>query len=286
MRFVVLLFLLAGSTFAQGTMENYKIFDSTGNLKTLQEVIESFKSVDVVFIGEQHDDSIAHQLQLEILRLAFERYSSTRKLALSLEMFERDVQIVLDEYLQDLITEKQFLASSRPWNNYKSDYRPLVEFAKSNKIPVIAANAPRRYVNMVSRLGRDSLSKLSDQAKKWIAPLPYAEASEKYAQKFKEIMGSEQSGQHNLLNLLDSQSLWDATMAFSLSEFLKKEKMPMIIHLNGSFHSEERLGVPEHLIRYAPSTKFLVLTIKKEKESFEFQKTKHEKLGDFVILTK
>jgi uncharacterized iron-regulated protein len=71
----------------------------------------------------------------------------------SLEMFERDVQIVLDEYVKDLITEKKFLDDSRPWNNYKTDYRPLVEYAKQNKLPVIAANAPRRYINMVSRGG-------------------------------------------------------------------------------------------------------------------------------------
>ena len=61
-----------------------------------------------------------------------------------MEMFERDAQIVLDEYLNDLITEKKFLDDSRPWENYKTDYRPLVEFARVNKLNVIAANAPRR----------------------------------------------------------------------------------------------------------------------------------------------
>ncbi len=72
-----------------------------------------------------------------------------------MEMFERDVQIVLDEYLKNYISESHFISSSRAWGNYKTDYRPLVEFAKQNKIDVVAANAPRRYVNMVSRLGKD-----------------------------------------------------------------------------------------------------------------------------------
>ena len=82
------------------------------------------------------------------------------------------MQIVLDEYLNGLISEDHFLLSSRPWKNYKTDYRPLVEIAKQNKLSVIAANAPRRYVNMVSRNGRDSLNGLSKQAKEWLAPLP------------------------------------------------------------------------------------------------------------------
>ena len=108
-------------------------------------------------MGEQHDDAVAHFLQLQIFKAAVEKYSKDRKVALSLEMFERDVQTVVDEYLKNLISETHFLASSRPWGNYKTDYRPLVELAKEKNLPVIAANAPRRYVNMVTRLGRDSL---------------------------------------------------------------------------------------------------------------------------------
>ena len=177
------------------------------------------------------------------------------------------------------------LLSSRPWNNYKQDYRPLVELAKTDNLPVIAANAPRRYVNMVSRNGRDSLDALSPDAKRWLAPLPYNQASENYANKFKALMGASPESQMGLNKILDSQTLWDATMSYSIAEFLKSNKKPLIVHLNGSFHTESRLGTAEQLLKYRPKTKFLVVTMHYEEDFTKFDKTKHENLGDFVILT-
>ena len=202
-------------------------------------------------------------------------------------MFERDVQTVLDEYLKDLISEQHFLLSSRAWGNYKTDYRPLVEFAKENKLEIIAANAPRRYVNMVSRLGRESLEKLSPEAKRWFAPLPFGEASDAYAAKFNALMGQmpNPATPQKHSPILNSQVLWDATMAFSIAENLKKNKKPLVIHLNGSFHTENRLGTVEHLLKYRPKTKILVVTMRYEEDFKSFDKAEHSDLGDFVILT-
>ena len=204
-----------------------------------------------------------------------------------MEMFERDVQTILNEYLNNLISEQHFLSSSRPWGNYKTDYRPLVEFAKENKLEVIAANAPRRYVNMVSRLGRASLEKLSPDAKKWLAPLPFGEASDAYAAKFNDLMGkmSDSSTPQKHNPILNSQALWDATMAYSIAEHLKKNKKSLIVHLNGAFHTENRLGTVEHLLKYRPKTKVLVVTMRYEDDFKTFDKSKHSNLGDFVILT-
>ncbi|RMH33971.1 MAG: hypothetical protein D6687_06110 [Acidobacteria bacterium] len=293
---IVLILFISSFNYAQMSEENYKIFDSTGNPQTLDKVIEKIQSVDVVFLGEQHDDAVAHYLQEKIFRLAFEKYGSQRQLVLSMEMFERDVQVILDEYLIGLITEGRFLSDARPWGNYKTDYRPLVEFAKTNKIPVIASNAPRRYVNMVSRQGRDVLTKLSEQAKKWIAPLPYQPPSQAYAEKFLSLMGKSHPSENEsvkagMKRMLDAQTLWDATMAFSIAEVLKQaktskqEKKPLVIHLNGSFHSENGLGIPEHLTKYFSDAKYLVVTFRKEEDFNNFDKEKHENLGDFVILT-
>lgn len=267
------------------TEANYRIYDAQGNPATLEKIVDSLKDVDVVFLGELHDDQTAHFLQNAIFQKAFEKYGAERKVALSLEMFERDVQVVLDEYLNNLISENHFLLSSRPWGNYKTDYRPLVEFAKEKKLPVIAANAPRRYVNMVSRNGRDSLSALSKEAKSWLASLPYNQASEAYAKKFNALMGGSMEAKMGLNKILDSQSLWDATMAFWISEYLKDTKNPLVVHLNGSFHTENRLGTPEHLLKYSKKAKFLVVTMRYEENFENFDKAKHSNSGDFVILT-
>ncbi|HVF45928.1 MAG TPA: ChaN family lipoprotein [Pyrinomonadaceae bacterium] len=265
--------------------EQYRVFDAKGNPSTIAAVIERLDAVDVIFLGEQHDDAVGHAAQLDIFRRAIDTYLTKRKIALSLEMFERDVQIVLDEYLAGLISENHLILSSRAWTNYKTDYRPLVELAKEKKLPVIAANAPRRYVNMVSRNGRGALNGLSKDAKEWLAPLPFGEPSEAYAKKFRSLMGPSAEAQMGIENILASQSLWDATMADSIVRSLKKHDRPLVVHLNGSFHSENRLGAVDHLLRYRPKTRVLVVTIKYEDDFRSFDRAKHTDLGDFVLLT-
>lgn len=267
---------------AQPNSEHFRAFDAKGNAVNIAQIIDALNNADVVFLGEQHDDPTAHALQAEIFKAAFEKYGKQRPVVLSLEMFERDSQIVVDEYLADLINENNFIQQSRAWGNYKTDYRPLVELAKANKLPVVAANAPRRYVNRVTRLGRESLNALSPQAKSWLAPLPYAPASDAYKQKFTALMGG--MGQHSP-NLLDSQSLWDATMADSVNKALAQHKNALVVHLNGGFHTENRLGTVEHLLKYNPKARIVVVTMKSVENFPNFDKTKDENAGDFVILT-
>jgi uncharacterized iron-regulated protein len=277
--------MLNSLNYGQANEADYRIFDAKGTPAGLNKILESIGQADVVFLGENHDDAVAHALQFQIFKAVIEKYGKSKKVALSLEMFERDVQIVVDEYLNNLISEAHFLRSTRPWDNYKQDYRPLVELAKTEKLPVIAANAPRRYVNMVSRNGRDSLNLLSTDAKKWLAPLPFGQASEAYAAKFKALMGGSPESSMGLDKILDSQTLWDATMAHAVAEYLKENKNPLVVHLNGSFHTENRLGTPEHLQKFQPKAKVIVVTMRYEENFENFDKAKHENLGDFVILT-
>jgi uncharacterized iron-regulated protein len=265
--------------------EQFRVFDAKGNPATIDTVLAAIALNDVVFLGEQHDDAVGHAVQFEMLRRLVAAHVGDRKMALSLEMFERDVQIVIDEYLANLIREDHFLLSSRPWGNYKTDYKALVELAKSKGLPVIAANAPRRYINMVSRNGRNALNSLSKDAKKWLAPLPYCEPSDAYAAKFKALMGPSAEAQMGINNILASQSLWDATMADSVARFVKENKKPLVIHLNGSFHTENRLGTVEHFLKYRSKAKALVVTMRYEDDFRTFDPAKHAGLGDFVILT-
>lgn len=278
---------MIGSVYSQVSLseEQYRVFDAKGNPSTIEAVLERLDSIEVIFLGEQHDDAVGHAAQFEIFRRAVDAHLTKRKIALSLEMFERDVQIVLDEYLAGLISENHLISSSRAWTNYKTDYRPLVELAKEKKLSVIAANAPRRYVNMVSRNGRETLNGLSKDAKKWLAPLPFGEPSQAYAKKFRSLMGPSAEAQMGIEKILASQSLWDATMADSVARYLKKHDRALVVHLNGSFHSESRLGAVEHLLRYRPKTRVLVVTIKYEDDFRNFDRAKHTNLGDFVLLT-
>lgn len=282
---IAVLLLFAGAVFGQPGEKLYRIFDSKGTPFAFDELIASCGEADAVFLGEYHDDAVGHAFQFEVFQAVVNRLNAERKIILSLEMFERDVQVVLNEYLVGQITENHFMLSSRPWGNYKTDYRPLVELAKEKRLPVVAANAPRRYVNMVSRGGRNALSGLSKEAKSWLAPLPYAEASPEYEKKFKALMGSSSEAMMGLDNILSSQSLWDATMAYWIADSLKRNKGGLVVHLNGGFHTERRLGTIEHLAKYRKKAKAIVVNIRYEDDFRNFDKAKHTDSGDFVVLT-
>lgn len=275
------------------TAGSYRVYDATGKPATLEQALDAIAASDAVFVGEIHNDQTAHQIELQLLAGAHTRLAgdaqqhSARPLVLSLEMFERDVQLVLDEYLAGLIQERQFLAGSRPWSNYQTDYRPLVEFARTHNVPVVAANAPERYVNRVGRLGRDALKALTPAALGWLAPLPYGAASPAYATKFQAAMSGGMTGQgaHGNPHLLDAQLLRDATMAHAIAGQLKRQKHALVLHVNGSFHSESHLGTPEQLHTYNSHARILVITILPARAGAAPDAQQLVGLGDFVFVT-
>src|SRR5437879_6561605 len=119
----LLLCMVSSNISAQITLTDtmYRVYDGQGNPATLDAIVKAMAGNEALFLGEQHDDPVAHAIEAELFRRAVSTYSPGRKVALSMEMFERDVQIVVDEYLAGLISEQHFLLSSRPWPNYKTD---------------------------------------------------------------------------------------------------------------------------------------------------------------------
>jgi uncharacterized iron-regulated protein len=290
----------------------YRVFTGAGQPATLEDVVAAMGASEVVFVGETHDDPTGHALELELLSRAHLVYGSSRPLALSLEFFQRDVQPILDEYLADVITEKAFLDDGRPWPRYDSDYRSLIEHAKSNQVPVIAANAPRRYANRVGRLGRASLDDLGAGARATLAPLPYGEASAAYRDQWIQTImavmeeeqmkcgkpivdttaadtgaahGGHQSAHANMGNQLDSQVLWDATMAYWVNDHLVRAPDALVLHMVGSFHVARGTGIPEQLERYRPGTRSMIVMLRPVADVETFEPAPSGVWGDFVIQT-
>ncbi len=187
---------LPGSGDAQEYRGHYRVFTGTGEPASLDDILQAMGSVDAVLVGETHTDPVGHWLERELFRMAVDRFGggegegARRPVALSMEMFERDVQHILDEYLAGLITESQFLAGARPWEHYAEDYRGMVELARERGLPVIAANAPRRYVNRVSRLGREALRELPPRTRSVLPPLPYPQPTEAYRAEWNALMSN------------------------------------------------------------------------------------------------
>lgn len=283
------------------TSGNFKIYSSnTLKESTVNDIVSEIKNYDVVFFGEEHNDSVAHFLEQEILKGLYASFGSNA--ALSMEMFESDCQLTLDEYLQDLIREKNFIKEARAWKNYR-DYKPLIEFAKEKKLNVIAANAPARYVNMASRNGQNSLAELSKTAKSFLPPLPYDTAVGKYYEKFMSVMadgrstGATSKDTSNKIlpvansmmpkYVVHSQSLWDATMAYSISKIFMRNKNAKVLQLNGRFHSDERMGIVTQLKKYNPKLRVLVISCISGDKDFPntIDPGKNKILGDYVIYT-
>jgi uncharacterized iron-regulated protein len=265
--------------------QHYRIYRGDGSTATLDQLVAESRATVVTFLGESHDDPVAHYLEEQILRRTWDPAA-----ALSLEMFERDVQYVLDEYLAGFITENHLVASARAWKNYALDYRPLIEFAKEKRMPVLASNAPRRYVDRVSRLGSGSLAEIAPEGRRFLPPLPYAEASADYAAKFARVMEEHREegkppSSESITRSLQAQSLWDAAMAYSIAEFLTKHPGKRVSHVNGSFHTAHRLGIVEHLLRYRPNTPIVVVTILPEPSFPAFDVKRMYGAGTFVVVT-
>jgi len=283
LRLALLLLLFPVYLFAQNsTKAGYVIYNTATKGKVqLADVLQAMDTADIVFFGELHDDSLGHAAELDLLKALAAKYPG--KLALSMEMFETDVQPVLNEYLNDFIREKNMITDTRAWPRYKTDYRPMVELAKSNGIPVIAANAPARYTNMVTTGTFERLKVLNKAALNHLPPLPIDTATGPYYEKFVAEMGghSAMGGMH----IYQSQSLWDATMAWSIARFYKKHKDYKIMQVNGGFHSEEKMGIVAQLKNYAPKAKVVTINAYSGKNLDNPDWKELEKKGDYVILT-
>lgn len=143
----------------------HRVYDAAEKrFSDFEAMLLELSRADIVLVGEQHDDPNTHRLERAILEGLSRRRSS---IVLALEMFERDVQRNVDDYLAGTLAEVEFLRTSRPWPRYATDYRPLVEFARAHRWPVIAGNAPRRYATRVATDGLVALDSLPAEERGW-----------------------------------------------------------------------------------------------------------------------
>ena len=222
-----------------GDKPAYQIYDAKGIESNYSMLLKDAQSADIILFGEMHDNPICHWLELELTKDLYK--IKKNNLILGAEMFEADDQIALTEYLQGKLSDKTLKDEVKLWPNFKTDYKPLLDFAKTNQLNFIAANIPRRYANLVYNKGLDKLDSLDSEAKKWICPLPIKYDSTLKC--YKEIF--ESAGGHGGENLPKSQAVKDATMAYFILKNWTKEKT--IIHYNGTYHSNYHQGIEWYL---------------------------------------
>jgi uncharacterized iron-regulated protein len=246
-----------------------------GFLYDMEDSFDILMDFSVIFIGEEHESRVSHNAEFTILKGLAERDS---KLVLALEMFERDVQDTLDAYLKGEISEKKFLKQSRPWPNYLEDYRPLIEFAKKKRMPVIAANIPRRTaaaVSMANDISPDVMGEDSIYLPKNVY-LKSKEYYKRFASSMEEMPHFTPMKGMKVDGLYKAQVLKDAVMAASVEPFFDRRTL----FCCGHFHSDYHLGIPYQLKRIHPKLKIAVIAMASSVEKLLMKD--RSRVADFI----
>ncbi|MEW6207994.1 MAG: ChaN family lipoprotein [Acidobacteriota bacterium] len=266
----------------------HRVFDSKDNrFSDFEAMMIDLARADVVFVGEQHDDTNTHRLELALLEGIARRRS---QVTVAMEMFERDTQSQVDDYLAGRISEADFLKASRPWPNYNSDYRPLIEFAKSKNWRVIAANVPRRLASQVSRSGLTAIDSLP-AAERAFAARQIDSTKDDYFKRFAETMKSHPRGslsESEMEAMTDrfyqAQCVKDDTMAESVAAAMT-EPRPLVVHFNGAFHSDYRLGTAARAKKRLPDARIRIVSIVPLADLDQIKTGDYRKRGDFIVFT-
>ena len=264
-------FLLASS---KADKPAYLLYTKDGDLISYSELIERALQNDLIFFGELHNSAIAHWLQHEMARDLAE--DTSRNTIIGMEMFEADQQSLMDGFISGRLTEAEFEDHARLWQNYESDYKPLIEFASTEGLPVIASNIPRPYASQVHHEGLESLDALGETAQNYMAPLPIEVDLELPGYAAMLEMGGHGGGEPE--NLARAQAVKDATMAHFMLTHLNADENRRIMHFNGRYHSDNYEGIYWYLRHYGFEGDILTISTLMEGEAVEER-------ADFILMT-
>lgn len=258
--------MLALCGWAQAAPEAYRLYGKDGQPVAYADMVKDLAQQDAVFVGEMHNCPICHWLERRLLQSLHQacaaegnakkgkKDAAPKGLAVGMEMFEADDQLVIDEYFAQQITADRFESEARFWPNYSTDYEPLVDFAYEHRLPLVATNVPRRYANSVKNHGIAFLDSLSDEAKRYLPPLPIPyQANEQATEAFGLMAAMGKGKSSNPEWLSQSQALKDATMAWNTAQWLKKGYQ--MVHFNGNYHTAAGEGILTYLRHYAPKAR-------------------------------
>lgn len=253
----IAILLISFSVINAQNFKAYQFYEQKGKEIKTEKLVKELADYDVVFFGENHNSSINHWLQLKITEALYQQKNG--QLILGAEMFERDNQSQLNQYLSGKFDAKALKDSARLWNNYATDYKPLVDFAKDKKLNFIATNIPRRYASQTSKEGLESLNNLTVKEKTYIAQLPIKVTLDTPGYpEMKKMMG-DHAEEMKVMNFISAQATKDATMAESILKNIQSGKT--FIHYNGNYHSKEFGGIYWYIKQKNPNLKMAVISV-------------------------
>ena len=253
----------ATAVFAQDLAPHHVVDTARGAVATFDAMADEVAKADVVVVGEQHDSANTHRLERALLeRLA----RLSRRVILSLEMFERDVQEPLEHFAMGHIMEEDFLDDGRPWPRYRTDYKPLVDFAIGKEWPIVAANVPRAIASEVAKAGLDVLQSKADAQKKLFAKDLECPTDDAYFKRFIKEMGEHSTGSTGTTErYYFAQCLKDETMAESVAQAYTASAArgapALVVHFTGAFHADFGQGTVERIRRRLPGKRVAIVSM-------------------------
>ncbi len=278
---VLLLWLALFSSVHADIRNDTPIFTGPGAAIAYGAMLSDLARADVVFFGELHGNALSHEMERTLLRDLCERLPGA--IAVGMEMFDSDVQLVMDEYLAGLIPKHRFIHESRAWPGYARDYEPIVELCRIRNIQLIATNAPHRYASAVFLGGLDALHLFPLETRRYFAPLPILyDPSLKTYREISAGMSPKTGSMHRSGKLVDAQVLRDATMAHFILKHAERGKL--VLHFNGAYHSAYREGIVWFLLRERGDLRTRVITTVVQERTGSLD-SHHFGKGDYLIVT-
>lgn len=272
---ILIISLIAAVSSFNADKPAYKLYDNNGKLIEYNVMTDSLKNADIILFGEFHDNPISHWLQYEVTN---DLNKLTKgNIMLGAEMFEADNQTGVDNYLIGKSDEKKFEGEVRLWPNYKTDYKPLMDYAKANHFKFIATNIPRTYANLVFKGGFEALDSLDKKEKEYIAPLPILYQPELKC--YKKMLEMSMHGAPNE-NFPKAQAIKDATMAHFIMKNLDTNKV--FIHYHGAYHSDNYEGIMWYLKIKNKNLKILTISTVTQ-QSVDALEEENKHISNFII---
>ncbi|MBI3142703.1 MAG: ChaN family lipoprotein [Bacteroidetes bacterium] len=272
----LLLATIAAISSLSAQLPAYQLYEIGGKSIDFDQLVAAAARADVVLFGELHNNAIAHWLELELAKALEEELG--QRLVMGGEMFETDGQLLMDEYLSGLVAESYFEKEAKLWNNYATDYKPLVVLAKDKGLPFVCTNIPRRYAGMVAKNGLESLDHLEKAAKGLICPLPLVVDPDLPGYKALHAMGM--GGHGSGENLMNAQAIKDATMAHHI--LANRDKDQVFLHVNGAYHSNNHEGIVWYLLQKNPKLRIITISTI-ESSNPQVLDEGHHSLADFIV---
>ena len=237
----------------------------------------------VVLAGETHTDYGHHYNQLALIKKSHEKWGGVT--SIGLEMVQQPFQEYLDKYIAGEITELEMLRGVEWYSRWRYDfrlYRPIFDFARQHKIPLIALNIPRELTKRVSKVG---LKGLNPEERKQL-PTFIDQSNTEYRARLRKVFGMHSHGkkinEKGFSKFVDAQLAWDEGMAFAASSYLIKNPKSRMVILAGSGHLINREGIPSRLDRQLklPANQRSLVVLSHSDEKYT------SKEADFSLLTK